>query len=119
MFLLGERVPDWIALQTAIFQLVGESWQALWFWLALTAPVLVLMARSRLNGYALALMAGWAALALGTPYVGSLGWGFQLAVPSARLGLFGHGPDTFSHALNSGQGPGGGKSGDVCANPGG
>src|SRR3546814_19498038 len=86
LFLLGALVLGGIALQTQIFQLVGESWQALWFWLALTAPVLVLMARSRLNGYALALMAGWAALALGTGEVGALGRGNRLAVPAALFG---------------------------------
>src|SRR3546814_2620611 len=88
-----------ISLQTQIFQLVGESWQALWFWLALTAPVLVLMARPRLNGYALALMAGWAALALGTGDVGALGRGIALAVPAALLGLSAIGRDAFATGL--------------------
>src|SRR3546814_14631033 len=46
LFLLGALVLGGIALQTQIFQLVGESWQALWFCLALKSPVLVLIARS-------------------------------------------------------------------------
>lgn len=99
LFLLGALVLGGIALQTQIFQLVGESWQALWFWLALTAPVLVLMARSRLNGYALALMAGWAALALGTGDVGALGRGIALAVPAALLGLSAIGREAFATGL--------------------
>src|SRR3546814_18502124 len=57
------------------------------------------MARSRLNGYALALMAGWAALALGTGDVGALGRGIALAVPAALLGLSAIGRDAFATGL--------------------
>src|SRR3546814_13462377 len=89
LFLLGALVLGGIALQTQIFQLVGESWQAPLFWLALTAHVLVLMARSRFNGNALSLLAGSAALALCSGDAGSLVRGISLdglARQSCRAG---------------------------------
>src|SRR3546814_9954645 len=47
----------------------------------------------------LALMAGWAALALGTGDVGALGRGIALAVPAALLGLSAIGRDAFATGL--------------------
>ena len=94
LFLLGALVLGGIALQTQVFQLSGESWQALWFWLGLMAPILLLAAASRLNAYAFALMAGWAALALGTGKTTPVGQGIALSVPAALIGLSAIGGET-------------------------
>jgi hypothetical protein len=62
-------------------------------------PALLLLGQSRLNGYALALMAGWAALALGTGQVTDIGRGIALAVPAALIGLSSIGSPLFSRGL--------------------
>ncbi len=87
LFLLGALTLGGIALQMQVFQLTGQKWQALWFWLALMSPAFMLLARSRLNAYAFALVAGWAALALGTGDVSRLARGIALAVPAMIIGL--------------------------------
>lgn len=93
LFLFAALVLGGIALQAQIFQLVGESWRMLCFWLVMTAPALLLIGRSRLNGYALALMAGWTALAVGTGDASDLGRGVALSVPVILIAL--------SHAASS------------------
>lgn len=99
LFLFGALVLGGIALQTQIFQLKGASWQALWFWLALMTPAFVLMGRSRLNGYGYALMAGWAALTLGTDVTSPVGRGIALAMPAALIGLSACGQSLFVKGL--------------------
>lgn len=87
LFLLGALVLGGIALQTQVFQLSGKSWQALWLWLVLMGPAMMLLAMSRLNALGYSAMAGWAALALGTDGYGHIGQGIALAVPAGLLAL--------------------------------
>lgn len=99
LFLLGALILGGIALQTQVFQLTGESWQALWSWLALMTPAFLMLGQSRLNAYAFALMAGWAALALGTGDTTAFGRGIALAVPVILIGLSAFSSDVFAKGL--------------------
>lgn len=91
LFLLAALTLAGIALQSQVYQLTGELWQALALWAVLASPALLLLGRTRLTGYGLGLMLGALGFAYLTADPQALGRNLALALPPvlvlAALGL--------------------------------
>ena len=85
LFLLAALTLAGIALQSQVYQLTGELWQALVWWAVLVSPALLLLGRTRLVAYGYGLML----IVLATTYAlddpDALGRNLALALPAALV----------------------------------
>jgi uncharacterized membrane protein len=85
LFLLAALTLAGIALQSQIYQLAGELWQALAWWAVLLSPAILLLGRTRLTAYGYGLMLIALAVAYWSDEASKLGEALATALPVALV----------------------------------